>query len=75
MNSRNAHYFNQIDPNQAGSHLGADSHAEVRSRTSRAVRTLARSSFSEVASTGSWSMIDALIALQEIDGLSIRSIA
>jgi hypothetical protein len=24
MNSRNAHYFNQIHPNQAGSHLGAD---------------------------------------------------
>ena len=25
MNSRKAHYFNQIDPNQAGSHLGANS--------------------------------------------------
>jgi hypothetical protein len=24
MDSRTAHYFNQIDPNQAGSHLGAD---------------------------------------------------
>jgi uncharacterized membrane protein YfcA len=29
MNSRNAHYFNQIDPNQAGSHLGADSQLQL----------------------------------------------
>ena len=39
--------------------------AEVRSTTSCALRTLARSSSSEVASAGSWSMIDPLIALQE----------
>ena len=49
--------------------------AEVRSTTSCALRTLARSSSSEVASAGSWSMIDPLIALQEIRELPIWSIA
>jgi hypothetical protein len=32
----NAHYFNQIDPNLAGSHLGADSHSRpLRCRIAR----------------------------------------